>query len=516
MTTPAQRWTISADPSSLLVLTNGYQSWSESELRPLTDTPLRASLPWMIDQGQDPLFPPSGQAGVWRSHGLMALIRPDGGGWVGCALDLSRSFAHWEARIDVDRVQVSCSIEGPDVDVVWQETSDVRDTVEQLAAQLGSTMGALNPAPLRVWCSWYSYYLDVTFDIMVDNARLAREKQLPFDVFQLDDGFQADLGDWLEPNPRFGRHAKELPAELKALGFRAGIWIAPFLVGPHSKLYAAHPEWMLQNEEGYPLLFGNNWGGTYATLDTTHPDVLTWLRELAATIRSWGYNYLKIDFLYGAAFPGVRHDASASRAEAYRRGLQAIRDGFGDGFILGCGAPLTPSIGLVDAMRTGPDVAPFWDDEARRVLLGDGAAPSARNALHTVLARWYQHLWYQNDPDVMIARRERSLLSDQERGALLGMLDVAGGLRASSDPIAMLDESALELLKASLRITTPDRPASLTERSGDTVTHFTRGSFNLLGVPVQGLAPHSFSGYTSENSVPSQPVELDLRDPIHG
>lgn len=104
MQKPARCWTISADPSSLLVLTNGYQSWSDSELRPLTDTPLHASLPWMIDQGQDPLFPPFGQAGVWRSHGLIALIRPDGGGWVGCALDLTRSFAHWEARIEADRL----------------------------------------------------------------------------------------------------------------------------------------------------------------------------------------------------------------------------------------------------------------------------------------------------------------------------------------------------------------------------------------------------------------------------
>lgn len=39
MQTHVHHWTIAADPSTLLVLTNGYQSWSESELRPLTDTP---------------------------------------------------------------------------------------------------------------------------------------------------------------------------------------------------------------------------------------------------------------------------------------------------------------------------------------------------------------------------------------------------------------------------------------------------------------------------------------------
>ncbi|WP_231557267.1 hypothetical protein [Deinococcus sp. YIM 77859] len=162
-------------------------------------------------------------------------------------------------------------------------------------------------------------------------------------------------------------------------------------------------------------------------------------------------------------------------------------------FLLGCGAPLASSIGLVDAMRTGPDVAPFWDEESRRIWLGDGTGPSARNALHTALSRWYQHTWYQPDPDVMIARRELSLLNNDERGALLGLLDVIGGLRASSDPLQLLDAPALELLRRSLELSRPDRPRTLTRSFGPAVTHFTRGTFNLLDVPTGGLAPHSYS-----------------------
>src|SRR3712207_9122343 len=68
-------------------------------------------------------------------------------------------------------------------------------------------------------------------------------------------------------------------------------------------------------------------------------------------------------------------------------------------------------------------------------LFRSSTGPAARNAVVTSLARWYQHHWFQPDPDVMIARRELSLLNDEERGALLGLLDVVGGLRASSDPL---------------------------------------------------------------------------------
>lgn len=493
MTTPEHHWTLDIHPSTLRVLTNGYQSWSEAELRPLQGTQTRASLEWMIDQGQDPAFPPSGEAGVWRSHSLIALIRPDGGGWVGAQLDAAGTFAHWEARAAGKQVSVTCRLEGPDVDVAWEETSDVIGSVERLSAQLGQTMHARMPAPLRVWCSWYSYYRSVTLKDMLANARLAKQHGLPFDVFQLDDGFQADLGDWTEPSEQFGGHAKDLPAELSKLGFRAGLWLAPFLVGPNSKLFAQHPAWLLQTQSGTPLLFGHNWGGPYAALDTTHPEVLVWLRELAATCREWGYDYLKVDFLYAAAHPGIRHDPSVSRAEAYRRGIQALREGLGeDGFLLGCGAPLSASIGVMDAMRTGPDVAPYWDDEARRSLLGDGSVPCSRNALHTALARWYQHTWYQPDPDVMIARKERSLLSGDERGALLGMLDVIGGLRASSDPVEMLDDAGLDLLRQSLEISTPDRPLTLTQSHGGAVTHFSRGTFNLQDSWADGIGPHSY------------------------
>ena len=210
--------------------------------------------------------------------------------------------------------------------------------------------------------------------------------------------------------------------------------------------------------------------------------------------------------------------AAAADPEAYRLGLRALRDGLGeDGFLLGCGAPLAASIGLVDAMRTGPDVAPIWDDEARRVFLGDGSCPSARAALHTSLTRWYQHTWYGPDPDVMIARRERSLLGDHERGALLGLLDVIGGVRASSDPIHMLGGSGLDLLRRSLDLSVPDRPLTLTESFGPAVTHFTRGTFNLLDHPADGLAPHAYSAApVAEEELPSQPVAVDLREEVEG
>ncbi|MFC6659487.1 hypothetical protein [Deinococcus multiflagellatus] len=207
-----REWTLNVNPAEVRVLVSGFQSWSEAELRPLTDTQAVPLMRWRHEQGHDPGFLPSGQAGVWRSHTMLALVRPDGSGWVGMAGDATQTFIQWEARAHGDHITVTCALEGPEVPLHWEDTRDVIATLEARAADLGQAMHARTPTPLRVWCSWYSYYRAVTLEAMLDNARRARAAGLPFDVFQLDDGFQADLGDWTEPSAHFGGHARDLPA----------------------------------------------------------------------------------------------------------------------------------------------------------------------------------------------------------------------------------------------------------------------------------------------------------------
>ena len=36
---------------------------------------------------------------------------------------------------------------------------------------------------------------------------------------------------------------------------------------------------------------------------------------VAATVRDWGYQIQKLDFLYAASLPGVRHDPTVTRAQ---------------------------------------------------------------------------------------------------------------------------------------------------------------------------------------------------------
>ena len=81
----------------------------------------------------------------------------------------------------------------------------------------------------------------------------------------------------------------------------------------------------------------------------------------------WGCTYFKLDANFWGAMHGGRfHDPRATRIEAYRRGMQAILRGAGDGFILGCNHPIWPSFGLIHGSRSSNDIKRTWDRSRRR------------------------------------------------------------------------------------------------------------------------------------------------------
>ncbi len=299
------------------------------------------------------------------------------------------------------------------------------------------------------WCTWYHHFDGISEEaVLADLARLAElGRGLPLEVFQIDDGYQAGVGDWLETNDRFPHGMKWLAARIREAGLKPGLWLAPFTVRPGTRVYEDHPDWVLRDEAGEPVPGGVNWGGTFYGLDVTHPEVEAHLRRIVRTVvRDWGYRYLKLDFLYCASLPGRRHDRRLTRAGALRRGLEVIRDEVPEAFILGCGCPLQPAVGLVDAMRIGPDVAPFWTPSPP--LETDPSSPAALSSIRNVFARAFTHgrLWV-NDPDCLLARDRETMLTADEVRTLATALACSGGTLVLSDRLADLSKERLDLVR---------------------------------------------------------------------
>ena len=113
-------------------------------------------------------------------------------------------------------------------------------------------MNARVSAPFqRGWCSWYHYFHAITEDALRANLKSleAMRSEFPLDVVQLDDGFQSALGDWDTTNAKFPSGLKKIAAEIRAAGFKAGIWTAPFLAARDSRLMIDHPDWFIMHAE---------------------------------------------------------------------------------------------------------------------------------------------------------------------------------------------------------------------------------------------------------------------------
>lgn len=279
------------------------------------------------------------------------------------------------------------------------------------------------------WCSWYTYWNEVTAQDVIDNVNVMERLNLPIEVVQIDDGYQAEIGDWLEGRPGFG-NLDDVVKRIVDTGRTPGLWTTPFLVGVNSRVAKEHPDWLVRDA----VAAEHHWGQEIRVLDVTHPDAAEHLVSVFAALRERGFRFHKIDFIYGGAMVGGRY-GDASPIDAYRRGLELVREGAGeDSVILGCGAPLLPSVGLVDAMRISPDVMPAWEPD-----LDDISQPGMRSALAGGRARAWMHgrLWV-NDPDCVLVRPE------VERPApWRDYIEALRGLAVSSDPLPLLDADHL-------------------------------------------------------------------------
>jgi alpha-galactosidase len=120
-----------------------------------------------------------------------------------------------------------------------------------------------------------------------------------------------------------------------------------------------------------------------------------------------------------------------------------IREAIGpDSYLLGCGAPILPSVGLVDAMRIGPDIAHHYEP-----VDGDLSQPSQRAATQNSRWRaWQQGRFWVNDADCLVAGTHVERREDWARG-----VETCSGRRGSSDRLRGLDDWGLAVTRRLLQ-----------------------------------------------------------------
>jgi len=326
---------------------------------------------------------------------------------------------------------------------LFQKTGDTTKVWEDYFEAMGEERS--NAKAVSGWTSWYHHYTKISEEIVLKNLAAFAYEEMPIDLFQIDDGYQKSVGDWTE-NSKFPNGMKILTDRIHQKGYKAGLWIAPFICEEKSSIRINHPEWICRDEQGKPLSIGYSldWSGNFYALDFENEDVKNHLRRTFIRIlEDWNFDMLKLDFLHAVAIVPPRHK---TRGQVMREAMEFLRELAGDKLLLGCGVPLSSAFGLVDYCRIGADVALKWEDALLEKRLRYRERVSTKCSLNSTIGRHQLNgRFFLNDPDVFILRNENNSLSFTEKHSLFVLNQVMGGLLFTSDDIATYDGKTLRL-----------------------------------------------------------------------
>lgn len=336
--------------------------------------------------------------------------------------------------------------------------------LQAAARDIALSMGARTHQPLSYhWCSWYYLCQHISAHVLEEllAGLAALTPPVPLQSIQIDVGYYPSSGDWLETTAQWPGGLRAAFARIAEAGYRPGIWIAPFMVGNHSRLFREHPEWILREHDGTPYgvwkIYNEPklWGYAdeeFYTLDVSHPEAFAYLRTVFRTLRGWGATLFKTDFMYWGLTDSTlvrRHTPGKTSVEYLRDVLAMIREEIGqESFWLGCIAPFPPFIGYADAMRIGGDVGASWTGDI-----------SPQNMLRESEAdQYFNNIWWQNDPDATLVRDRHIHLTPTEVRSLALWQGMLGGVVCTSDLLHQIAPDRLALW----RFLEPGAPGDVT------------------------------------------------------
>jgi len=316
---------------------------------------------------------------------------------------------------------------------------DPNNTLEKWAGYVQKWNDIQLPRALPVgWCSWPEMYYDINEVKMLRLADFVVDENLPdfgFELIQIDEGFQRKYGDW-DGNLYFPRGMKWLSKEIHKRGLKSGIWITPYAISINNDVALNHKDWLFREKEtGNIRTFQYYLGIPVYGLDISVPGAQTWIKDYFTTMSSdWGYDFFKLDYILHTVVDGNQFDDKyLTKAEAYRKGLQLVRDGIGnDAYLLECG--MLSAAGKCDSWRTNRDIEASWE----ALTMENGTAES-------IPKRYYMHgKLFNIDADHLVVREPLTI--DQAR-VLATNVAMSGGQVLAGDELYTLPKHRLQIIK---------------------------------------------------------------------
>ena len=316
---------------------------------------------------------------------------------------------------------------------------------------LDTTLNAFFPKKMKEknifgYTSWYNHYQNITESILLDNLLNIDSR---FDLFQIDDGYEQYVGDWLKVDKvKFPNGLDGICKQILSKNVTAGIWLAPFVAEEKSDLFKEHPNWFYKDKDGNPVKCGSNWSGFYV-LDIYNEEAKAYIVECLNHYKEMGFRFFKLDFLYSV---GMMEREDKTRAQITEDAYNIIVDTLKDCQVLGCGAILSNSAGKFTYLRIGPDVSLIFDDVWFMKFFHRERISTKVTIQNTIYRSIFARSLFLNDPDVFLLRDDNISLSLEQREALATINALFGNVLMTSDNPGDYDDRKKEILNRILHI----------------------------------------------------------------
>ena len=296
------------------------------------------------------------------------------------------------------------------------------------------------------YTSWYNYYQNINESIILRDLEGLDSR---FNLFQIDDGYESFIGDWLDVDSvKFPNGLKPIVDKIHSKGYKAGIWLAPFVAETKSKVFREHPDYFKKDSKNNLIKCGSNWSGFYL-LDMDKEEVKEYVKKCLEYYVDLGFDFFKLDFLYSVSLPRYY---DKTKAMATDQAYKFVRDILKDKLILGCGAIPSTSALYFDYLRVGPDVSLIFDDVWFMNLTHRERISTKTTLQNTIYRSIFDKHLFLNDPDVFLLRDNNIKLSDKQKDSLITINSLFGSVLMTSDNIATYNDNQKEKLDYAFKL----------------------------------------------------------------
>jgi hypothetical protein len=290
------------------------------------------------------------------------------------------------------------------------------------------------------WISKGNDHEPYSFDKLKKQIDFLAKKNplLPVQTMIINKGYCV-MGDWLEPNDNWPGGLENAAREIFKHGYRAGVWIAPFVVSNKSKLIKKHPDWIIKDREGRIKLEMANENETFYSIDPSKEAVKKYLRSVFHSLRKMGFIFYEMDYLeWGLKdSKNVKIDSQEkSSVQILREALDIIRQEIGYGsLVMADNTAFQPVIGFADILKTSSSCDAGWNDAGVKNMIRE-----------TYYTQYFNNILWQNNPgEINII--DNQIFSEDERISLALWKAFLGGAVCTSDDFTEMTYNQLEFFR---------------------------------------------------------------------